>query len=49
MGGQPRRPEEQRVAARVGDPFVAALVGGGAGLSSRVVIEDVTPQVDGGR
>ena len=37
------------MAARVGDPFVAALMGGGAGLSSRVVIEDVTPQVDGGR
>jgi starch synthase (maltosyl-transferring) len=48
MGGQPRRSRDEPTAARGGHAAVAVPEAGG-GPPSRVVIEDVTPRVDGGR
>src|SRR5262245_26726041 len=44
MGGQPRRSRDEPAAARG-----VRAAGAGGGPPSRVVIEDVSPQVDGGR
>src|SRR5262245_12012 len=44
MGGQPRRSRDEPAAARG-----AHAAGANGGPPSRVVIEDVSPQVDGGR